>query len=67
MNIHTRFVGAFDAIILSLHAALMIALLLALLDPTYDGGRSNAKLAQRPAVASLHALEAGPADVSRQL
>ena len=67
MNIHTRFVGAFDAIILSLHAALMVALLLALLDPTYDGGRSNATPIQRPAVAALYGVDADTAGVSRHL
>jgi hypothetical protein len=67
VNIHTRFVGAFDAIILSLHAALMIAMLLALLDPTYDGGRSNATVIQHPAAASLYVVDADTAGVSRHL
>lgn len=36
MSIHTRFVGAFDAIILSLTAAVNIAMLLTLLVPSFD-------------------------------
>lgn len=36
MSIHTRLVGAFDAIILSLTAAVNIAMLLTLLVPSFD-------------------------------
>lgn len=36
MNIHTRLVGAFYAIILSLSAAVTIAMTLSLLDPSFD-------------------------------
>ncbi len=39
MNIHTRFVGALDAIILSLTAALTLVVLFVLLNPAADGGR----------------------------
>ena len=57
MNIHTKLVGAFDAIILSLHAALMIALIFALLDPSYDKGwgkgRPAATLAQAQTAVGL--------------
>lgn len=35
MNIHTRLVGAFDAIILSSTAAVTIVMMLALLDPSF--------------------------------
>lgn len=35
MNIHTRLVGAFDAIILSSAAAVNVVMLLALLDPSF--------------------------------
>lgn len=36
MNIHTRFVGAFYATILSLTAAVNVALMLTLLVPSFD-------------------------------
>ncbi len=39
MNIHTKFVGAFDAIILSLIAAVTIMMVLTLLEPSF--GRSE--------------------------
>ena len=39
MNFHTRLVGAFDAIILSLSAALTIVMLFVLFNPAADGGR----------------------------
>lgn len=39
MNIHTRLIGALDAVILGLTALVMIALVLALIDPIYDSGR----------------------------
>lgn len=36
MNIHTKIVGAFNAIILSLTAAVTIVMVLTLLDPSFD-------------------------------
>lgn len=36
MNIHTRLVGAFDAIILSSLAAVTVVILLALLNPSFN-------------------------------
>lgn len=39
MNIHTRFVGALDAIILFLTAALTLVVLFVLFNPAADGGR----------------------------
>ena len=38
MNIHTRLVGAFDAIILSLTAALTLVVLFVLFNPSADRG-----------------------------
>lgn len=49
MNIHTKLVGAFDAIILSLTAAVTIAILLVLLDPSFDKANFET-LAKRPSV-----------------
>lgn len=39
MNIHTGFVGALDAIILFLTAALTLVVLFVLFNPAADGGR----------------------------
>ncbi|MBM0104210.1 hypothetical protein JM946_05610 [Steroidobacter sp. S1-65] len=36
MNIHTRLVGAFDAIIMLLWGAVTIAMMMALLDPSFS-------------------------------
>lgn len=49
VNIHTKLVGAFDAIILSLTAAVSIAILLVLLNPSLDKGHFET-LAKRPSV-----------------
>lgn len=49
MNIHTKLVGAFDAIILSLTAAVTIAILAVLLNPSLDNVRLEA-LAKQPSV-----------------
>jgi hypothetical protein len=49
VNIHTKLVGAFDAIILSLTAAVTVAILLVLLDPSIDQTRFET-LAKRPSV-----------------
>jgi hypothetical protein len=67
VNFHTRLVGAFDAIILSLHAALMIALLFALLDPSYDKGRPAATLAQRQPAVAQHVVARDMAGLSLHL
>ena len=42
MNFHTKLVGAFDAIILSLSAALTVVMLIVLFNPAADGGRAAA-------------------------
>jgi hypothetical protein len=42
VNFHTKLVGAFDAIILSLSAALTIVMLFVLFNPAADGGRMAA-------------------------
>lgn len=39
MNIHTKLVGALEAIILSLTAAMTVVVLFVLLNPAADGGR----------------------------
>jgi hypothetical protein len=49
VNIHTKLVGAFDAIILSLTAAVSIAILVVLLDPSFDKARFDT-LAKQPSV-----------------
>ena len=42
MNIHTRLVGAIDAVVLSLTAAIHVAMLFVLLGPPVDGeGRAQ--------------------------
>ena len=38
MNIHTKLVGAFDAIILCTLVAVTVAMMLALLNPSFDNG-----------------------------
>ncbi|HEY5757738.1 MAG TPA: hypothetical protein VIU34_18045 [Steroidobacter sp.] len=42
MNIHTKLVGAFDAIILSTLVAGTIIIMLALLNPSFDSGSFDA-------------------------
>ena len=56
MNIHSKFVGALDVIILSLTGAMSLVVLFVLFNPSADGGRvaSNAPLnATTAVVASL--------------
>jgi hypothetical protein len=43
VNIHTRLVGAFDAIILSQIVAVHIAMLFVLLDPSYNPSEQLAR------------------------
>lgn len=49
MNIHTKLVGAFDAIILSLTAAVTVAIVMVLLNPSFDKGHFET-LAKQPSV-----------------
>lgn len=65
VNIHTRLVGAFDAIILSLTAAVTVAILVVLIDPSFDRARFET-LAKRPSVV-IEQLNVGDAAVSRTL
>lgn len=46
MSIHTKVVGAFDAIILSSTAALHLVVVFVLLDPSYGTVRAEALLKQ---------------------
>lgn len=52
MNIHTRLIGALDAVILGLTAIVMLALLLALINPQYDAGGADARMSNSAPVAS---------------
>lgn len=52
MNIHTRLIGALDAVILGLTAIVMLALLLALINPQYDAGGTDARMSNWAPVAS---------------
>ena len=65
MNIHTRLVGAFDAIILSLTAAVTVAILVVLIDPSFDRARFET-LAKQPSVV-IEQLNVGDAAASRTL
>lgn len=66
MNIHTKLVGAFDAIILSLTAAVTIAILLVLLDPSFDKAKFET-LAKRPSVVIEQIAIGDDGIVTRQL